>query len=117
MLRIAAGKIFKDDYSALLAVQFEMVLEKMVNLRRTIMQRHPKENLLFQTLENKAVPMIWGIQQALDPRVFESVREMNGHVLWTIYWRLKCNPANKNMLFIDLLTELNKNPPFAMAFG
>ena len=118
MAYIIVAKAFKDEQSGFTAVKFEFILEKMVSLTLEILKRkYSQKSLLFQYLENKAVSMIWEVQQTLDPALYESVREMNPRVLWTIYWRAKCNPMNKHMLFLDLLIELNKNPPFAMAFG
>jgi hypothetical protein len=118
MLNAAIRRIFKDETSAFIAMQLEIVLERMVPLAVEITKKkYSTKSLLFQRLENRAVPIIWEILQTMDPEVSESVREIDGRVIWTIYWRLKSNPANKHMSFFCLLVELNKNLPFAMYFG
>jgi hypothetical protein len=73
--------------------------------------------LVPQALENRTVPIIQEMLRIINPELYKNVRKMDERVIWTIYWCLRSNPVSKKMSFLELLAELDKNPPFASIFA
>lgn len=114
----ASGNIFKNDVKALEAEYLEAMLEKTVRSGiRLTRRKWFWIELVPQALENRALPLIRKMLKIISPEMFESVRKMDERVIWMIYWSLRSNPAKNHIYFLELLIELDKNPPFASIFA
>lgn len=114
----AIEKMFKDDTEALEAEYFEAILEKTIQSGMRLTRRKWLWiELVPQALENRAVPIIRNMLQIINPELYKNVREMDERVIWMVYWCLRSNPVHKRMSFLELLAELDKNPPFADIFA
>jgi hypothetical protein len=112
------GKMFKDDIEALEAEYCEAMLEKTIRSGMRLTRRKWLWiELVPQALENRAVPIIKNMLHVVNPELYKNVRKMDERVIWMVYWCLRSNPANKKMFFLELLAELDKNPPFASIFA
>lgn len=113
-----SGKIFKNDIVALEAEYLEAMLEKTIRSGiRLTRRKWFWVELVPQALENRAIPLIREMLANINPEMFGNVRKMDERMIWMVYWNLRSNPANNHMYFLELLVELNKNPPFADIFA
>jgi len=113
-----SGKIFRDDIVALEAEYLEAMIEKTVRSGKRLTRRKWLWiELVPQALENRAVPIIRQMLASVNPEMFWNVRKIDERVIWMIYWRFRTDPVNIHMYLLELLIELDKNPPFADIFA
>ena len=107
-------EVFKNQENALIARYLLGILEDVVRDAQKLL-RGPGIPLFIvgRAFEKRALPLIKGIVETLNPERSEHVRMVHERVIWGIYWGLRNGPAETQFHLFALLAELNNHPPFA----